>query len=57
MIQGGRVAVCSGGLHWSDSDGGDEKWLHSGFTLKAGTTRTRFADRSIWNGGEEGHQR
>lgn len=57
MIQGGRVAVCSGGLHWSDSDGGDEKWLHFGFTLKAGTTRTRFADRSIWNGGEEGHQR
>ena len=54
MIQGGRVAVC-GGLHWPDSDGGDEKWLHSGFTLKAGTTR--FADRSIWNGGEEGHQR
>lgn len=56
MIQGGRVAVCGCGLHWPGSDGGDEKWLHSGLTLKAGTTRTRFADRSIWNG-EEGHQR
>lgn len=31
------MALC-GSLHGPESDGGDEKWPHSGFTLKSGPT-------------------
>lgn len=44
MMQAEMVVV-GGDLDWPDSGGDDEKWLHFGFTLKAGPTK--FADRSV----------
>lgn len=47
---GETVGVC-GGLAWPDSDGGDEKWLHSGFALSADQQDLLAL---LWNGGEAG---
>lgn len=33
-----EIVVVGGGLDWPSRGGDDEKWLHSGFALKAGPT-------------------
>lgn len=47
---GETVGVCAG-LAWPDSDGGDEKCLHSGFALSAAQQDLLAL---LWNGGEGG---